>query len=268
MQAIGLCRFSYPTHGGFQVEHETIQDRISYLYAPDRMEERFRHFECVALPCIRNQTDTEFDLIVLIGNQMPEHYLARLYDLTADIPQIHIHAEKPRKHREVMKEILNAARNDPDAPCLQFRFDDDDAVAVDFIENLRQAAKDCAALSAKHRAIAFDWSKGYVAEFGPKGIAASELFRPYFTAALAVQIRGGATATIMNFAHHKINQHMPTVTFNNPPMFVRGHNNSNDSRQKNVKHIHVTPLGHAEEDMFRSRFAINADQVRRVFAKA
>jgi hypothetical protein len=52
MQVIGLCRFSYPAIGGFQVEHETIEDRIAYLYADARIEERFRLMEAVALPCI------------------------------------------------------------------------------------------------------------------------------------------------------------------------------------------------------------------------
>ncbi|MEX0310749.1 MAG: glycosyltransferase, partial [Tateyamaria sp.] len=30
MQIIGLCRFSYPAVGGFQVEHDTVDARIAY----------------------------------------------------------------------------------------------------------------------------------------------------------------------------------------------------------------------------------------------
>ena len=44
MQVIGLCRFSYPAIGGFQVEHADPAARSAYLYAPARMEERFRTF--------------------------------------------------------------------------------------------------------------------------------------------------------------------------------------------------------------------------------
>jgi hypothetical protein len=43
MEVIGLCRFSYPAIGGFQVEHETLEERIAFLYADKRLEERFRY---------------------------------------------------------------------------------------------------------------------------------------------------------------------------------------------------------------------------------
>ena len=71
MQIIGFCRFSYPAEGGFQVEHDRIEDRISYLYATARMEERFRHFETLCLPGLRAQSDPDFLLLVLVGRAMP-----------------------------------------------------------------------------------------------------------------------------------------------------------------------------------------------------
>jgi hypothetical protein len=53
MQVIGLCRFSYPALGGFQVLHDTTEDRMAYLWSKERLEERFRLLETVALPCLR-----------------------------------------------------------------------------------------------------------------------------------------------------------------------------------------------------------------------
>ena len=265
MQTIGLCRFSYPALGGFQVEHDTTEDRIRYLYGEARLEERFRLLETVALPCLKHQTDDDFELIILIGDQLPKHHLDRLHALVEDMPQVRLHTEPPRPQREVMKEILNNARRKPNEPCLQFRYDDDDAVAVDFIDKLRTASADCAALTAKHRTVAFDWNKGFVAEFGPKGIAATEIFRSFYVAALGMQIKGGSPLTIMNFAHEKISRFMPTVSFEGPAMFVRSHNTSNDSRQKPVKPVPVTALTVKQEAMFRDRFAIDADTIQRVF---
>ena len=81
MQVLGICRFSYPGVGGFQVEHETLEDRIAYLYAPERMEERFRTFETITLPPLRAQTDADFTLLVVIGESLPEHYHSRLMAL-------------------------------------------------------------------------------------------------------------------------------------------------------------------------------------------
>ena len=59
MQVIGLCRFSYPGEGGFQVAHASLEKRIAYLYAPERLEERFRFLECFNLPSIRAQLDPD-----------------------------------------------------------------------------------------------------------------------------------------------------------------------------------------------------------------
>ncbi|UWR22953.1 putative rhamnosyl transferase [Sulfitobacter sp. S190] len=266
MQVIGLCRFSYPALGGFQVDFEDMADKIAYLYDPARMEERFHLFETVALKCLRHQTDPDFELVIVVGDQLPAPYLARLQALIRDMPQARIEAHPPRNHREVMKEVLNTARRDPAAPCLQFRYDDDDAVAVDFIERLRQAAVDCAALSAQHKAIAFDWTKGYIANFGASGINATPLRKTFNVAGLAMQIRGNSPLTIMNFAHERIGRFMPCVSFAEPTMFIRGHNTTNDSRQKKVKPVELIALDDATRAEFADRFAIDEAQVRRVFS--
>lgn len=266
MQVIGLCRFSYPAIGGFQVEHDSIDERIAFLYAEERLEERFRLMECIALPCLKAQSDPDFDLIIVIGDSLPERHVNRLRDLTADMPQVRIHREPPRKQREVMKEILNNARRDPSQPCLQFRHDDDDAVSLDFIERLRGAVADCPGLIARHRTVGFDFNKGYVAEVGANGIAASAIYRPFYVASLGMYVRGNCPLTIMNFAHEKIPQFMPTVSFADEAMFVRTHNGFNDSRQKPVKPVPVTALTPEQEAEFCYRFGIDADQVRRVFS--
>lgn len=268
LQVIGLCRFSYPAIGGFQVDHESIEERIAYLYDPARLEERFALFEAVALPSLRAQTDPDFELIIVVGDQLPPHHLARLERLIAEMPQARIHAEPPRPQREVMKEVLNAARRDFSQPCLQFRFDDDDAVGIDFVACLRKATTDCAALTKQHKSIAFDWNKGFIAEYGPKGISATEIFRPFDVAALGMWVKGDCPLTIMNFAHNKINRFMPSVSFDEPRMFVRGHNASNDSRQKAVRAVPVKPLTAEQSEYFHTRFAIDIDHVKRVFKGA
>jgi hypothetical protein len=55
-----------------------------------------------------------------------------------------------------MKKVLARARDDLDAPCLQFRFDDDDAIATDFIAKLRAEATASADLTSRYQAVAFD----------------------------------------------------------------------------------------------------------------
>lgn len=265
MQVIGLCRFSYPALGGFQVKHEEIEDRIAYLYDDARLEDRFRLFEHVALPSLRAQTDQNFSLVIVIGDQFPPHHASRLTALIEDMPQVVIHSEPPRNHREVMKEVLNDARIYPAEPCLQFRFDDDDAVAIDFIAKLRQAAHDCTPLLGYDRSVALDWNRGYVAAFDAAGIRGTAVFRQFYVAALGLMVRGNCPVTIMNFGHEKIPQFMPTVSFSDPGMFVRGLNDFNDSRQALAREPHLDPLSPADINLFKDRFNIDAAQVKRAF---
>jgi hypothetical protein len=182
------------------------------------------------------------------------------------MPQVQIIAEPPRNSREMSKALLNNARRDPSQPCIQFRHDDDDAVAVDFVEKLRMATRDAAPLIAKNRTVAFDWSQGFVAEIGARGVSATPIYRPFYVAALGMYIEGDCAMTIHNFMHERIPQFMPCVTYCDADMFVRTHNGYNDSRQKKVKDVPVTPLTAKQEKLFRQRFALDVDTVQQVFA--
>ena len=266
MQVIGLCRFSYPALGGFQVEHETLEDRIAYLYAPERLDERFRTFEAFTLPALKAQTDPDFTFLFVIGDSLPAEYRARLEALLIDLPQAVVQAHPPAPHRQLMQEAINSIRRSK-GPCLQFRMDDDDAVAVSYVEKLREAARDVRGLLRNHRHIAIDFNQGYIARPGPDGIAAAPTQQPYTTAALALMLRPDVPLSIMNFAHAKVGKRMPTVTFSGEDMLVRGHNDFNDSRQKaGVRPVPLVPLDEAGEAHFRATYNIDADQVRALYA--
>lgn len=269
MQVIGLCRFSYPALGGFQVAHETVEDRMRYLYQPARMEERLRLFETVALPGLKKQTDGDFTFVIVTGTSLPAPYAARLQALVADMPQARIVSAEPGKMRDVMKQVFRDARHGPRKPVLQFRHDDDDAVSVDFVERLRQAAEGARGLLASSGSVAIDYSLGYTASFGPEGITAAETYRPWLGVGLAMYAGPGVGRSIMNFAHNKMPRHMPALAFSDAPMWVRGHNRYNDSRQgKTCTDPELLPLSRDQEREFAMRFAIDADQVRARFAPA
>lgn len=268
MQTIGFCRFSYPAEGGFQVEHDTLAARRAYLYAPERLDERFRHFETICLPSIRAQTDPDFIFVVLIGDDLPEPWLSRLQGLLADVPQACLIAKAPGPHRKVCQQVLNQVR-DLSQPCLQFRHDDDDAVALSFVETLKQAAADVAPLLAKHRMVGFDWNRGYVARPDAEGICGEVQVTPFWGVAQAAFVQAETRQTVMNFGHQKLPFFMPCLTFTEEVMYLRGHNDFNDSRQK--KHVKPMPLPRldaAGEADLKRLFDIDVDQMRKAFARA
>ena len=267
MQVIGICRFSYPGIGGFQVEHDSLEERIAYLYAEQRLEERFRFFETFTLPCIRAQLDPDFTFLIVIGDSLPARHRRRLKALVADIPQAVIQSHPPGKHRQVMQQAINSLRLPGSEPCLQFRLDDDDAVAVSFVHRLRQAAADVAALLRDNRHVAIDFNRGYIARPGAGGIDAEPIRKPYWTAGLALMFQPDVMLSVMNFGHGSVFRKMPTVTFSDEDMMLRGHNDHNDSRQKaGVKQPRLAPLDDKGEILFQMTYNIDADHVRRVFS--
>lgn len=267
MQVIGLCRFSYPAQGGFQVEHDSLEDRRAYLYEPARMAERFAYFETICLPGLRAQTDPDFTFVILIEDTFPDAFGERLLGLVDDLPQAVVVARPSGPHRAVCKDVINAARHDPRGNCLQFRLDDDDTVAHDFVARIKADADLVAPLRAANRLVALDYNRGYLMRPSADGIAAEESVIPYHSMGLAVAVRGGCDLTVMNFAHNKLNQFMPTVTFTDSPMYVRGHSDGNDSRQKkHVKPIHLPDASTEILGTLESRFGIRRDHVRQVFS--
>ena len=268
MQIIGVCRFSYPAIGGFQVDHATVEERVAFLYDPARMEERFRLFESFTLPSLRAQTDPRFTLLIVIGDAMPEPWRGRLTDLVAGVPQVVVAERAPAQHRGVMKEVINAHLADTGLHSLQFRMDDDDAVAVDFIERLRRTAGDCAGLIARHRHVAIDFNQGLIAAPGPNGIAAAPLTEGMITAALAITVPPGISNTVMNFSHKKMWKRMAVIAQPGEDMFLRGHSDFNDSRQVGeVRDFRLTPLTPEQEAHVLRRFNVSADQVRALFRR-
>ncbi len=267
MQVIGLCRFSYPALSSFQVVHDTVEQRRRHLYQPDRLEERFRLFESSTLPCFREQTDDDFQLKVVIGDCLPKAAFDRLHDLTAEMKQVQI-VQRPSdtslKHRQVMKDVLNAARINPDQSCLQFRHDDDDAVSVDFVERLRNAAKENKILLERNRTVGIDFNRGFFARMTSNGICATEVFKSLLGVGLGMYVSGKCKQTIISFTHHRLGRFMPVVSYPDAPMWVRTLSSFNDApgARKNTKEL--KPLTPEQEGEFIARFAIDQNTVRQV----
>jgi len=262
MQVLGLCRFSYPAHGGFQTEHDTIEERIRFLYDDARLEERFRLFESFTLPSLKAQTDPDFTLLVVIGTDMPAAARARLERLLEDLPQAVVRAMKPGRHRDVMSQVINEARDDSQ-PCMQFRMDDDDAVARDFVAKARSEAVAAAPLIARNRLTAIDFTRGHIARPTARGILAAPIARQFWVPGLAVIVRARVPRTIMNFNHVKLWQFMPTISLINPDMYIRGIGSWNDS---GVRSGPETALLDSEgEALFRNRYGICTERIREIY---
>lgn len=198
------------------------------LYAPDRLAQRFLWFEHILLPSIRHQTDPDFTLIVLIGDDLPEPWRARMAALVAAIPQAVLDPVPAGDHRLVCHDAISRHIDPKAAAVAQFRLDDDDAVGIDFVARLRAEIPALWSLFQRSGYLALDFCKGVV--LSDDGTAPVVTLRRalYWTPALAVLTKPDSGKHILDFPHHIVWRHMPTVTFPDEVMFLRGAHGGND----------------------------------------
>ncbi|MEJ2034587.1 MAG: glycosyltransferase [Maritimibacter sp.] len=230
IQVLGLCRFSVPSAGAFQVEHDSIEERRAFLYDPARLALRFAWFENVTLPGIAAQKDKAFKLVVLLGEDFPEPWRSRMLAHGDAVPQLAFEFAPPLHHRKICADAM-AKHIDPNAEqVLQFRLDDDDAVAINFIRRLR---KDFRKLRGFHAArgtpMAIDYSKG-INLFARNGnVSLVPRYEAFLGVAFAIATTPGDGNHILGFMHHVIWQNLPAVTMPDDIMWVRGGHGTNDS---------------------------------------
>lgn len=262
MQILGICRFSYPAIGGFQLEHPTIEDRIEYLYKDEILGFRMKTFELLTLPSIAHQSDTDFTFVILIGDTLPKQARARLEELTCDLAHVHIVALPPLPHREAALKALAPFR-DTTHVSVQFRLDDDDAVGRDFVVALRAAAQSAEPLLQTSNKVGIDFNQGYAVRFGPDGLEAELVNRPYLTPALGILMRKSLNKTILHFPHHRFSELMPTLTFPNPPMYLRCFHALNDSTQTRIEpHFNYRSLDKDTDLFMREYFGVDTQKIK------
>lgn len=119
--------------------HDTLVERRTFLYDAARLKRRWFWFENVTLPGLVAQTDADFTLVLMTGSDLPEPYLSRLRMLCDSVPQFRLALIPPMEaHLDACRAAI-APHVDPDADIVaHFRQDDDDAVAIGYIQDARR----------------------------------------------------------------------------------------------------------------------------------
>ncbi|WP_245155634.1 putative rhamnosyl transferase [Paracoccus ravus] len=230
VQMLGLCRFSYLGGRGFQVVHDSLDERRAFLYDPERLARRWFWFENVTLPALLAQTDPDFTMVVMTGPDLPEPYLTRLHELTEIAPQFKLALIPPMElHLDACLQAIKPHVEAGADVVGHFRQDDDDAVAVDYVENARRDFAAMRPLWQRKRRLSCDYARGLVLKAGPRGIAVEPRIIYNAVAGLTAYLPPDAERSIMNFPHWKMGLYMPGVMQTDRLMFVRFLNHDNDS---------------------------------------
>ncbi len=230
-QIVGLIRFSYPATDGFRMMDPEPAAQMARLYAPDRLAFRFRLLERLALPSLRAQTDVDFALAVLIGDDLPAQAVARLGDAVAGFAKARIVALPPMVHLQAAQTAMAAVIDAASTHVTGFRLDDDDAVDRGFIARLRARAAILAPMNGLQRPVVIANNSGLVLQIQAGGHQIFEV-----TEKLPIGIGLAMTAPrsfrggIFRRNHRLLPQFFSTFSDVDTPSFIRTVHPGNDSQ--------------------------------------
>ena len=270
IQALGITRWSYPSgQGGFRRDSSDLKALRKTLYAPHRLEHRLFLLEHVVLPCMAAQSDPDFTLLFVMGDKLPDPWRSRVLALLQTVPQI-----KPvflSEGQDMQKACRTVLRQHVDPTCTavaQFRLDDDDAVAFDFIERTRALFDRIGSFFEESNRLGIDFCRGFIMQTSAAAIDVSPVSMRFWAPGQMVFLRPDSAEALFDFNHLQIWHHMPTMTWNAEPMFIRGAHHDNDShltsfarRTMAFKFRHARPTRY-----FRRRYGIDLRTMRAIWA--
>lgn len=199
------------------------------VYDPARLERRLRMFETICLPGIRGQTDKTFRLGILAGEKLP--VLERLRRLASTCDQIELFVEpEGRKHLDVCRDVLYRLRPATSADCAEFCMDDDDAVNITFVSEVRRHYEFIRPMLADGRPIELDFCRGYAALHREADVVLKNVVVPHWTPAQVLFIPDGSDLTLFNYHHYRFWKKNTCLSIGGKvPMYVRSFHEDNDS---------------------------------------
>lgn len=261
VQVVGLVRFSYLGMGGFQGVPDDLEAAAAYLFDPARLERRFHLFETVTIPTLAAQTDPDFTLVVLTADSLPVEHLDRLNAAVARLPNGRVLQRPPlHQYRAVREGVQSALVPEPDLTA-QFRLDDDDGLARDFVATLKRHAPEVARmhLDSATPGVALDYTYGLRLLWdGGKVEAVARNKRIHTSQGMTLVTRERADRTVMSYAHHKIWQQIPLVSLPQPLMFLQSSHSDQDSGMRKRKELEQIPRDAAAR-LLTDRFGLNLD---------
>lgn len=270
IQVLGLCRWSYPSApGAFKGAEPTVAETRAKLYDPARLAVRLFYLEHILLPGLRKQTDRNFTLLMLMGDQLPPDVRAKVEALIADVPQVvPVYRPEGENHREICREVMLAHR-DLDAKVIaEFRIDDDDAVACEFTALARELFRQVRPLFKDKARIAIDMARGYMMRTNAEGIELAPVLARLWTPGLISYVRPHRQNSILDFPHLDIWKRMEVVSWRKEPMFVRGVHSDNDSNlsERGLAGAVIDPVKQDAEAVLRARFGIDLPKARKAWS--
>lgn len=225
---VGVVRFSFPALDAFRKTPTEAAAAKAMLYDPGRLDRRFALFESLMLPSMAAQTDQDFQLGFVIGDDFPAPYRARLEARLQRLPNAYIHAHEAAPNYRATHSAFKAADLSGASHLTSFRLDDDDAMDRNFIARLRRQAELLFPLTGGVP-FAIGQNHGFWLETGGKGGRIYDVNErtPACGVALVSGVKSGLTVYIRN--HRDLAERFNTYLDATTPAFIRSVHRDNDA---------------------------------------
>ncbi len=232
MKLVFETRFSYIGHSGWKSEASKDPD---LLFADDRMAYRFDLFSKITLPSLAEQTDEDFDLLILTSKFMPQKHKEELRRLChrflgEDRVQI-LEFGAFKAGRLFRNHVRDTYAQHPWVA--QVVLDDDDAVSADFVEVCKAEARKLAASEYEEddsrflsfaRGFSLQVENGVLQNLSPK-------HSPYINLGLTLVAPPTTSKNPFLVSHLAVGERHPGYVVNTiRPFYLRTVHDFNDSR--------------------------------------
>ena len=231
MHMIYMMRYSFFGQSGWR---SAAAKNADLLFDPARLEERDYFLRKIALASLRDQSDEDFELVVLSSTLMPELYQNRLKEACHDMlgRRAHVIFRDPGTTGPLFTEYRK--RNFRKyQQTNQIVLDDDDAVAVDFTKTLRAEAQAAWQLRAEDSPdyVFISHPRGITARFADQKMELTHRLVPATNLGLSVVTPSYSHRNPFAIAHKKIVERRPVrVNYTMEPQYIRAVHGSNDSK--------------------------------------
>lgn len=225
---LGVCRFSMLGRGDWKAYRKKSDDELEGIYEvkakelfePARIEARLATFKHLTLRSLLCQSDTRFKLMVVAADRMPEIYQAQLAEICSGIEQVILRFVPPMHVSDAIRSI--SAEESIDLPdTMQFRLDDDDCVAKDYVRRLRRHS----AGMWRNANFGVSFPSEYYSVLDGETEGIYNWFSPFFSAGACIR---HSSKTIFDYAHYQIPARLVAVTDPHFPNIVT-HRGDNDT---------------------------------------
>ncbi len=237
MKLLFEIRFSYLGKSGWKSE---ASKDPALLFAPDRMAYRFELFKKITLPSLADQTDDDFDVLILISDIMPQDQKDELLSLCHSFlgpERTKILEYGPFKAGRLFRNYIRDSYA-AHPYVAQVVLDDDDAVSADFVEICKiEAAKLAATDYDADQGRFLSFMRGYsllVQDGELKNLSPKN--SPYVNLGLTLVAPPDTSKNPFLVSHLAIaDRHPGTIVSTLRPFYLRTVHEFNDSRTPHKK---------------------------------